>query len=252
MVARAFVHALGGESPLFLFDIAGFGGALKVVRFSGAEGLSSLFEFQVELASEWRDIDFADVVGKSAVLSVQSDEGRRHLHGMVSSFEQVNELPRHTIYRATVVPLVWRLKHRQDCRIFQKLDTPAILKKVFETASVPADRVRFVLTRSYEPRDYCVQYRESDWAFVSRLMEEDGIFYFFEHEEDKHTLVIGDGLPAFKPMRGLEVLPFRRGTSGVALEDHVSRFRFTNKVRSGRVSLRDFNFKHPALPMEAG
>jgi type VI secretion system secreted protein VgrG len=251
MVARVPVHTLG-ETPLFEFEVAGFAEPLRTIRFSGAEGMSSLFEFQVELASENQDIDFGDIVGKPALLTLRGDSASRYVHGLVSHFEQLNELPRHAIYRATVVPLVWRLKHRQDCRIFQKMDTPAILRAVFASAAVPTSQVRFMLTSNYEPRDYCVQYRESDWDFVSRLMEEDGIFYFFEHEEDKHVLVIGDGKPALKPIHGLSTLPFRRPTGNTVLEDHVSHFRFIQEVRSGKVALRDFTFKQPMLNMEVG
>ncbi|OJH42372.1 type VI secretion system Vgr family protein [Cystobacter ferrugineus] len=233
-----------------MFDVKGLADPLRVVRFSGTEGMSSLFEFQVELASENPYIDFAEVVGKSALLTIRGAEALRCLHGMVSCFEQLHELPRYTLYRATVSPLVWRLEHRHDCRIFQKLDTPTILKKVFEAGSIPSDRVRFVLTGNYEPRDYCVQYRESDWAFASRLMEEDGIFYFFEHDTDKHVLVIGDGRPALKPIHATEALPFRRETGMAVLEDHVRRFHFREEVRSGRTTLRDFRFKQPELRME--
>ncbi|ATB42652.1 hypothetical protein CYFUS_008131 [Cystobacter fuscus] len=250
MVARAHVHEVGA-APVFLFDIGDFDTPMRVLRFSGSEGLSSLFEFQVELACEDHDVDLAQVVGKTALLAIRGEAGFRHLSGIIGRFEQVNEQPHYALYRATVVPMVWRLHHRHDCRIFQKLDTPAILKKVFETAGVPADRVRFSLVNSYEPRDYCVQYRESDWAFASRLMEEDGIFYFFEHHEDKHILVLGDKESALKPIDGVEALPFRRATGGVVMEDHVARFRRVQEVRPGRTSLRDFNFKKPGLPMEA-
>ncbi len=250
MVARAHVHDVGG-APVFLFDIGDFDEPMRVLRFTGTEGLSSLFEFQVDLACENQEVDLAQVVGKTALLAIRGDAGFRHLSGIISRFEQVNEQPRYAIYRATVVPVVWRLQHRQDCRIFQRLDTQAILKKVFETAGVPADRVRFSLVNSYEPRDYCVQYRESDWAFVSRLMEEDGIFYFFEHHEDKHVLVIGDKESAFTPIEGTAALPFRRGSGGVVMEDHVARFRRVQQVRPVSTSMRDFNFKKPGLPMEA-
>ncbi len=250
MVARAHVHEVGG-APVFLFDIGGFEEPMRVLRFSGTEGLSSLFEFQVELACGNPEVDLAQVVGKTALLAIRGDTGFRHLSGIISRFEQVNEQPRYTLYRATVVPVVWRLQYRHDCRIFQRLDTPAILKQVFETAGVPADRVRFSLVNSYEPRDYCVQYRESDWAFASRLMEEDGIFYFFEHHEDKHVLVIGDKESALKPIDGGDTLPFRRASGGVVMEDHVARFRRVQQVRPGKTSLRDFNYKKPGLPMEA-
>ncbi|HEX5746719.1 MAG TPA: type VI secretion system tip protein TssI/VgrG [Archangium sp.] len=233
-----------------MFEVEGCSDPLRVVRFSGTEGVSSLFEFQVELASTNPYIDFADMLGKSALLTLRGELVPRFLNGLISRFEQLNELPHYTLYRATVTPLAWRLEQRYDCRIFQKLDTPAILKKVFDTAGIPADRVRFVLTNNYEPRDYCVQYRESDWAFVSRLMEEDGIFYFFEHAADKHVLVLGDGKPALKPIDGPDALCFRRETGMVVLEDHVRRFRFSEEVRSGKATLRDYRFKQPGLKME--
>ncbi|SEL27748.1 type VI secretion system secreted protein VgrG [Stigmatella aurantiaca] len=250
MVARTLVHLLG-ETPLFLFEIAGLSEKLKVVRFSGVEGMSRLFEFQVEIACENQDLDFSQVVGKPGRLKLAGERAPRHVEGIVSRFEQVSERPRHAIYRATLVPRVWRLRHRHDCRIFQKLDTQAILKKVFETAGIPSDGVRFSLTGNYEPRDYCVQYRESDWDFASRLMEEDGIFYFFEHHEDKHVLVLGDKESALKPIEGTDSLPFHRPTGTPVQEDHVARFSYVQQVRPGRAVLRDFNFKKPALPMEA-
>ena len=248
MVARASVQV---DFRLFRFELQGFAKDLRVIRFSGHEAMSSQFEFKVELACEDPGIDFSEIIGKPALLTVQGDLLSRCFHGLVCSFEQIDEMPRFAIYQASLVPQVWRLRHRHDCRIFQGLTTREIIKKVFETAGVPVEQFRFNLTSPYEPRDYCVQYRESDWAFVSRLMEEDGIFYFFEHHEDKHVLVMGDGSPACKPIPGGDTLPFYRPSGLVPLEDHIRRFRFTEEIQPGRVSLRDFNFKKPELRMEA-
>jgi type VI secretion system secreted protein VgrG len=246
MVARAQLSSL---SSLFMLDIDGLGEQLRVTRFTGHEAMSSLFEFQVELACEDQSVDFSAIVGKQARLSIMGEQGPRFVQGIVSRFEHHGELPRYALYQATIVPRVWRLLHRHDCRIFQQLATPDILKKVFEKAGIPSDSVRYELTSTYEPRDYCVQYRESDWAFVSRLMEEDGLFYFFEHLEDKEVLVVGDGIAASKPIPGGEVLPFRRPTGHVVAEDHIGRFRLSEEVQPGQTSLRDFNFKQPGMLM---
>ncbi|WNG47970.1 type VI secretion system tip protein VgrG [Archangium minus] len=247
MVARSLLSEV---SSLFWFDVEGFEKeSLRVLRFNGHEGLSSLFEFRVELACENPNIEFSEVVGKPALLTLLGEAGPRLFHGMISRFEQVNELHRYAVYEATLVPRMWRLLHRQDCRIFQSLPTPDILKKVFKDAGIPVDAVRFELTGTYEPRDYCVQYRESDWAFASRLMEEDGLFCFFDHSEGTDVLVVGDGVSACKPVAGSETLQFRRPSGLVITGEHVQRFRFTEEVQPGQVSLRDFNFKKPDLLM---
>ncbi len=149
----------------------------------------------------------------------------------------------------TLVPLVWRLLHRRTSRIFQQLSTPDILRKVLGDAGVPADRVALHLTRSYKPRDYCVQYRESDLAFLSRLMEEEGIFYFFEHAESGHTLIVGDSLSAHRPVAGDRAVPFRPVSGALRGQECVSRFRYSERIRPGRASLRDYGFEQPRSTM---
>jgi type VI secretion system secreted protein VgrG len=246
MVARS---SFLSSTPVFRFAVTGCAEELRVTRFSGQEALSGLFEFHLELASQSPALDFDSIVGKPGVLTILGDRVPRCVHGIVCRFEQLQALPRYTLYRATLVPQVWRLRHRHDCRIFQGMTTPDILKKVLASAGIARDQYRLALSGAYEPRDYCVQYRESDWAFMSRLMEEDGIFYFFEHAPDGHVLVMGDAKSAFKAIPG-EVVPFRHGSGLVTDGEHVERFRFTEEVQPGQVALRDFNFKRPNMPME--
>jgi type VI secretion system secreted protein VgrG len=250
MVARS---ALLGSTSVFRFAVTGCPEELKVTRFSGQEGLSTQFEFHLELACKSPMLGFDTIIGKPGLLSVAGERVPRLVHGIVSRIELTQVMPRYTLYQATLVPQVWKLKHRHDCRIFQGLTTPDILKKVLASAGIAGDQYRLSLSGGYEPRDYCVQYRESDWAFMSRLMEEDGIFYFFEHTEDGHVLVMGDEASAFKPIAGGplgESVPFRHAAGLVTDDEHVERFHFSEEVRSGRVSLRDFNFKRPNMPME--
>ncbi|MDC0711153.1 type VI secretion system tip protein TssI/VgrG [Stigmatella sp. ncwal1] len=248
MVARV---SLLGSTSVFRFEVAGSPDAMRVIQFSGEEGVSKQFSFQLKLACENPALDFSQVVGKSAVLSLQGETEPRFVHGIVARFEQITELPHYAIYHAVLVPKVRRLVYRQDCRIFQDMPTPAIIQKVLESGGIAGDLFQLKLSNTYEPRNYCVQYRESDWDFISRLMEEDGIFYFFEHQVDKHILVMGDGPQAHKPIGGLEALPFRRPSGLVNDEEHVQHFHFAEEIQSGQSSLRDFNFKKPDLSMHA-
>jgi type VI secretion system secreted protein VgrG len=236
-----------------LFNFSILPGAVepRVVRFAGEEGMSRLFELQVEFASEDPAIAFSDVVGKPALLTIDDGREPRLLHGMVSRFEMVGERPRYTLYQAVVVPQVWRLLLRHDCRTFQCRSTPDIIKQVLDGAGISSEDYKLCLSGAYEPRDFCVQYRESDWAFLSRLMEEDGIFYFFEHHEDRHVLVLGDGVAACLPISGDDEVPFRRPSGLASTEDHIHRFRCAEELQPGQVSLRDFNFKRPTLSMHA-
>jgi type VI secretion system secreted protein VgrG len=245
------LHSISPDLTIFRFSVLGCAEDLRVVRFASNEGMSTLYELHLELACENQAIEYSDVVGKSALFSMSGTLEPYLVHGIVSRFEQINEMPKYALYRAHVVPKVWRLRHRYNNRIFQQKTTPDIIKKVLDTATIPSDYYRFSLSGSYEPRDYCVQYRESDWAFVSRLMEEDGIFYYFEHEDDKHVMVIGDSRSACQPISGPEVVPFRRPGGEVVNADHVQRIRFAEEIQPGQVSLRDFNFKKPSLPMQA-
>ncbi|WNG32066.1 type VI secretion system tip protein VgrG [Cystobacter fuscus] len=236
---------------MFRFEVSGCAAQLRVVHFSGRELLSELYEFRLELACEEPALSFSELVGQEALLTLEGETGPRHVHGIVSRFEQVGGKPRYTLYHATLVPLVWRLQHRRDNRIFQELSTPDILQKVLQRAGVSGERFELRLSSTYEPRNYCVQYRESDWDFLCRLMEEDGIFHFFEHHADKHVLVMGDAPSACHPIAGVEALAFRDASGLVTDEEHVLGFRFAEEIQSGQVSLRDYNFKKPLLAMDA-
>src|SRR4051794_31903237 len=146
---------------------------LLLVRFDGTEALSALFAFTVELLAPLdAPVDFAQVLGQSASLAIQIPSGEaRFLHGIVSRFAQGRRDDTFLTYRLELVPLVWLLTQRTQSRIFQHQSVPDILKKVLD-----GFKVSYQLQGTFEPRDYCVQYRESDFDFASRLMEEEGIY----------------------------------------------------------------------------
>jgi len=237
-----------GNRSAFTFEVEGYEGPLRVVRFAGDEGLSRIFEFQIEVASDGAELD--DYVGKTGVLTIEGIDEPRHVHGFIRHAEYVGESRNYLLHELVLVPQIWRLQNRQDCRIFQEMRTPDIIQQVLVEAGVPTDKFRFDLSGTYAPRNYCVQYRESDLDFISRLLEEDGIFYFFEHTPDKHVLVMADKPGAHPAIPGNPVLWFNPPGGFVNDREHVDAFRFGQSVRPGRVSLRDFYFPKPDAKME--
>lgn len=236
----------------FLFEIEGVEDELRVVSFDLVESISGLFEINIDLACINRDLDVATMLRKPALLSilgVHKDDAPRWAHGIVHSASQGRQDDRIGLYHVRVVPQVWPLLHRQDCRIFQDMNTSQIVEDVLKGAGVPKNGVRFALGQAPPVRGYCVQYRETDWDFVRRLLAEDGIHHFFEHSAEGHVLVIGDGTAAYGTIGGDPVVHFS-DVQGGGDRDVVRRFRYTQQVTPGKFTVRDFNFTTPDDPLE--
>ena len=225
---------------------------LKVVSFFGNEGISELFRFSIDLASTDAEVDFDAVTGQPALFTIHGNKEKRFVHGIISQFEQTGKDGKWTRYRAELAPSTWLLSHRYNCRIFQAMSIPDIIKQALTDGGISSDQFKFSLRKSYTPRDYCVQYRESDLSFISRLMEQYGILYFFEHHEDKHVLVMGDDPVVHVPVPGGATIIYHPpDTTGVSEEEHIHEFRYYQGVRSGAVKLWDFDFKKPRLNLGA-
>ncbi|HYT93919.1 MAG TPA: type VI secretion system tip protein TssI/VgrG, partial [Gemmataceae bacterium] len=218
---------------------------LLLTSFKGREELSRLFHYQLDMLSENQSIAATDIVGKAVTWVVQGkDRDPRYFNGVVSRFVagglQTREL-RH--YRAEVVPWLWFLTRTADCRIFQNKTTKQIIEQIFsdlgfsdyEDSSVQAATVR----------EYCVQYRETDFDFISRLMEEEGIFYFFRHENGKHTLVLADQVSAYKDCTENQV----DFSGGSHLDGYVTRWEHGYEFRTGKWTQTDYNFETPSTSL---
>jgi type VI secretion system secreted protein VgrG len=238
-------------SDRFLFEVEGLSQTLRVVRFSGSEGLSELFRFEMIVACEDGVVAFDDVIGKPALLTMNADAGEpRYVHGLVARMRQGDFGKKLTTYHLTIVPRPFRLLHRHDCRIFQELTAPDIIKKVLEGAGLASGTdFRVALQATYATREYCVQYRESDWAFVSRLMEEEGITYFFEHAADKHVLALIDKPASHSPIAGDATVKFKASLGALSKGEHIHRFHYAEEIRSGKVTIGDYDFKKPSLKL---
>lgn len=221
-----------------------------VVRYRGTEGICRLYRFGIEAASRDTEIPFDGIVGKAAVLKVDTPGGERWFHGIVGRLEVTGESVEETHFRIELVPTVWLLSHRYGSRIFQNKSVVDIVTDVLESAGIGADRYRFDLQGKYVSREYCVQYRETDFNFICRLMEEEGIRWSFEQSKDGHVFVMADAA-VYEPIDGDSVIRYASISGLNASEEHVYRFRLGQGVRPGSVVLNDFNFENPTLDLNS-
>jgi Rhs element Vgr protein len=225
-------------------------GDFLVLRYRGSEGVCRLFRFEIELSSSQSYAGFDAVIGKPAVLSINTANGARWFHGIVSRFEMTGHAGSRTLFRAEVVPAMWLLTHRYNSRIFQNKTVVEIIETVLTDAGLPTDRFDFsALDGNYQPREYCVQYRETDYNFCARMMEEAGIYWYFNQTEEAHILVAGDS-STYQPVVGDPMIPYAESTGLNVQGEHVHRFRIAQCVRPGSVVLNDFNYENPSLDLE--
>jgi type VI secretion system secreted protein VgrG len=221
------------------------------------EQLGQPFEMQIELLSRDEVVDFDALLGRDISLSVQLANGNvRYFHGVIAGFSQSGYLGNYVCYRARAVPWLWFLTRTTDCCIFQRKNVPGncsvpdILKKVFGDHGFTD--VKYGLTRSYRPRDYCVQYCESGFNFVQRLMEEEGIYYFFTHAKDNHTLVLADSYSCHEVFPGYETIQFfPPGYDVVRDAEHVVEWALSRNIQSGKYTTTDYDFTKPRALLQS-
>jgi len=223
--------------------------ALLIRSISGREAISQLYSFEIEaFAGNDDPVDFAKLVGQPVMASValKNDE-YRYFHGIVKSIARGGRSFTATSYRMEVVPVLWLLTQRTQCRIFQQISVPDILKKVLK--DVETD---FEIAGTFEPRDYCVQYRETDFAFASRVMEEEGIYYFFRHREDGHTMVIANTPQSHEDLPCDNKLCFDEERGGFETTDEIIySWEKQQNLKPGKVTLWDHSFELPHKSLDA-
>ena len=226
---------------------------LVLLQLTAHEEMSRPFEYVADLRSEQDDIDPNKLLGESMTILVRLADGRtRYFNGLVSNFSYRGTEGGYSSYHAVLRPWFWFLRRTTNCRIFQEVTVRDVFEKVVKDTHGFSD-FRLSLTENYKKREYCVQYRESDFDFLSRLLEEEGIFYFFEHEQDKHTMVLGDSYSAYKQIDGSAEtgadIPYRApGESGVEME-HISEWHIRHELQATTVALDDFDFTKPRVDL---
>ncbi len=231
------------------------GKTLLFANMTAREQLGRLFSYQIEMISRNADVDLRSLLGTPMTVTLTTPQGyTRYFNGIVSEAEQggfqVIQDVRYAVYKATLVPKPWLLTRQQDCRIYKSLSVPEIVRTVLGEAGY--GDVKLSLSGNYPPREYCVQYRETTFDFISRLMEQEGIYYFFTHTSGTHTMVLADALGAHSTVPTFEQISYAPPTE----KDHrvtssITDWETGRTVNPTRVQLTDYDYLHPRTSLLA-
>lgn len=227
------------------------GDALRFHSMRGTVELGRMFRYDVTLVSTRGDIDLRELLCKRVTIYLQLPDGRRRpMSGHVVSFRQSGTRGRLHTYEACVRPWLWLLTRRSNCRIFQKKTVEDIVKSIFADPvyqDLEVGEIRWqASTRTHPAREFCVQYRESDFNFISRLLEDEGIYYWFQERDEKETLIFTDGLAAHEPAPGYASLPYRSSLTGVPIAEYVTQWESQYGVETRNFMLTDYDFENPS------
>lgn len=231
----------------FSLTLDGVPSVLKVREFTGDEFISLPYRFDLELVSEQPDLDLESLMHRQAFLGF--DAHGHGIHGQVYRVAQGDSGKRLTRYQITLVPRLAYLEHSAHQRIFQNRTVPQIIALVLEGQGIQADAFSFQLSGVYPEREYCVQFGETDLAFIQRLCAESGIHYHFQHHPERHLLVFGDDQSVFAQPE--QATQYAAGSGMVADTPVIKRFTLRLKTRTTDVNLRDYDFRKPRLSLES-
>jgi type VI secretion system secreted protein VgrG len=225
-------------------------GVLLFHGMRGHEELGRLSEYHLDLLSADGDIDVDAILGKNVTIKLGlPDDSTRYFNGFVTRFSAGEVHGRYYHYSATVHPWLWFLTRTSDCRIFQEMTVPDIIKKVFADHGT-AD-FKLELTSTYRKWTYCVQYRETDFNFVSRLMEQEGIYYYFRHTDGHNTMVLTDSCSKHVPSAGYEKIPFVAPDKLVRPElEHIGSWQFSREIQPGKYVHKDYDLERPSVDLK--
>lgn len=217
---------------------------------SGREDLGRLFRYELDLVSNDSAIDADKILGENVTVRLQlAHDDERYINGYIARFGSAGLRRGLRSYSATLVPWTWFLTRTSDCRIYQDMSVPDVIKDVFERHGFNDYKLR--LNETYRTWEYLVQYRETDFNFISRLMEQEGIYYYFTHENGKHTMVLVDGVASHDVLDGKAIPFFPPQEADSARGPHLSSWQVERQVLPGAVSLMDYNFEKPSASMLA-
>jgi len=230
---------------------------LLLENISGSEAISEPFNFRLDMLSTKADpLAYGDLLGKPVTVEIRigEDGNKRYFNGIISRLSQSSKVTGHEKatfiqYQAELVPQLWLLSRNRNSRLFQSISVPDILKEILQKQW--SLDVTFQLQGTFLSRDYCVQYDESDFDFVSRLMEEEGIFYFFVHKADGHQMVLANSPRSHPDLPGVASVPFEEEGGGAPDPNRLTNWVKTQEIRAAKVTLWDYCFELPASHLDA-
>jgi type VI secretion system secreted protein VgrG len=223
---------------------------LTFTHLLGRDEISRCFAFTVGFVSTDPDINPLKMLGGTVSIEGESADPKRWFSGLISEFRLTRIEDRLAYYEAVVRPWLWFLGNTTDCRIFQAMSVIEIVEEIFSKHGSPKMEKR--LQGSYPPREYCVQYDETDLDFVQRLLEHEGIMYFFEHADGEHTLILVDAMSKLKPAPGYGTVPYHFEGQGARRDvEYITEWIPGSSVRPGAYAHTDYDFKKPGADLKA-
>src|SRR4051795_10533214 len=213
------------------------------------EELGRLGEYQLDLLSPKHDVNVDEILGKSVTVKLGlPDDSTRFFNGFVTRFSQGGSYGRYTRYYAVVRSWLWFLTRTTDCRIFQEMTVPDIVKKVF--GDHPTADFKLELTGTYRKWNYCVQYRETDFNFVSRLLEHEGIYFYTRHTDGHNTVVLTDSTSKHAPTPAYEKISYIAPEDVVRPEiEHIASWDFSRDIQPGVYVHDDYDLERPSVEL---
>ncbi len=224
---------------------------LALVKVECEEGLSDDFVIVIEAVSDQEDLNFDQAIATHMTVKVETESGdTRYFDGLLTDAKWLGRRQGHHIYRLILKPWFWLLTKTANCRIFKDMSAPDIISEVLGEHDFSDFQNK--LTESYDPIHYCVQYRESDYSFCCRLMEEFGISYYFEHDSGKHTMILADAKSSYGSIDGDPSIPYI-ATDGDSRHDQerLNHWVPGRKFRTGKFAVNDYDFEKPSASLEA-
>jgi len=241
-----------GNIELYTFELMDQSIALQVEKIAGRESMSTLFEYTVDLICEDEHDITEKILGKSATLTLYAKNSKndpRYVNGIIVEAEYKGQDDQYSYIRVKLFPQIKLLAYKSDSRIFQDMTVKEIIQSVLKQANFLSTDVEFCLEGTDQKKEYCVQYQESDLSFISRLIAEQGLFYYFKHEQKKHHLVIADNIAAYSDNPKKTKVRYALSQSYVSSSDEVSELVACSRVRSGAVSIASYNYLNPSLEL---
>jgi type VI secretion system secreted protein VgrG len=245
---------VSAQKAQYSFKVAGQ--TFQVLHFEAYEEISVLSKYSLTLWSDDPEVDIASLIRQDADIKVLWGSDEKHFYGIVSRFSQTDAGKPGAggvdkvwgEYSVEVVPTFWLLSQKTNCKIFQNMSTDEIIKKVLDGRGMSGKYDPRM--KGYPTREYCVQYRESDYAFVCRLMEEEGMFFYFSHQ-GKELMVIGDDMSHFGTCAPESSVEFKTLTGGLATsKEYVSGITYSENAFIGKIKFKDYDYRDPKKPLE--
>ncbi len=234
---------------VFTVECGAISGDTRVVGFRGSEGISRPYAFDLFLQIDSAEFEIADALDAKATLTILRPEGQTPFvfQGILADLELLNEYGGRALVRGRLVPQLWQLGLSLHSRIFTDQSIPDIIKKVLDDAGVDSDAYTLKLTQSYKPHEHVCQYQESDLAFISRWMEREGMYYFFEHGDAREKLVIADAKSAHEALGSAPIRFHALAGGDGSAGEHLHTFTCHQRSLPARVRLKDYDYGNPTL-----